>query len=86
MPVGPVLHAGGKRWASNPLKGFPDIMGVFTRRELGRAWAIELKSAKGRLRPEQKAWIARLEKAGVAVAVVRDLESLTKFLREHGEI
>jgi hypothetical protein len=39
-------------------------------------FALELKTAQGRVAPEQVAWLDRLEDAGVACAVVRDIDTL----------
>lgn len=86
MPLGPVLQGGGRRWAENPLKGFPDIAGVLQREQRGRFWALELKSATGRLSPEQSAWILRLKYSGAAVTVVKSLAEVEHFFRELNEI
>lgn len=48
-------------------KGFPDLVMVKGKRVL---WA-ELKSPKGRLRPEQKAWLEALRGAGCDVRLWR---------------
>lgn len=88
MPIGPVKHSRGGRdvWSKSPLKGFPDIAGVLKVKTPGRFFVIELKSAKGTLRQEQKAWILKLQAAGAAVAVVRSIEELEEKMREWGEI
>jgi hypothetical protein len=84
MPIGPVLKKGGS-WAHNPLKGFPDIMGLL-KTQNGRAWALELKTPTGRLSPEQAGWLVRLKDAGAAVAVVTNMVELQKFFRSLGEL
>jgi len=86
MPIGPVLHAGGKTWGKNPLKGFPDIMGILKRGHPGRAWAVEIKVGRAALRPEQVDWIKRLSTAGAAVAIVRSIADAEDFFRSLGEI
>jgi len=88
MPLGAVMHqvGGNMIWKKNPLKGFPDIAGVLKRRDRGRFFAIELKTAKGRLSPEQNYWQMALAETGAAVAVIRSIEDLEAFFIEHGEL
>ena len=88
MPLGAVMHqVGGQMiWKKNPLKGFPDIAGVLKRRDKGRFFAIELKTAKGRLSPEQTYWQMALAETGAAVAVIRSIDDLEAFFHEHGEL
>jgi hypothetical protein len=53
--------------------GFPDLVLVAGTRVLFR----ELKTQKGRIRPEQQTWIDRLAAAGADVAVWRPLDWFT---------
>lgn len=85
MPLGAVIHRGGA-FGKNPLKGFPDIMGILTKAHPGRTWALELKRPNGVVSPEQAAWLARLKMAGAAVGVVRNLPEALVFFRDLGEI
>ena len=85
MTMGPVLKKGGT-WAQNPLKGFPDIAGVLQKKHPGKFWALELKTATGRLSLEQSAWLVRLKAAGAEAAVVTNLMEVSKFFRALGEI
>lgn len=59
--------------------GFPDYLAV----RGGRVLAIEAKREAGRLTPEQEAWLAALEAAGVETHVVRPsgLEAFLETLR-----
>jgi hypothetical protein len=50
-------------------KGFPDL--VFVHPMSGRTVYAELKSAKGRIRPEQQQWIEALYRGGHDVHVWR---------------
>ena len=50
-------------------KGFPDL--VFVHPRTGRHVYAELKSAKGRIRPEQQQWIDALTHGGCEVYVWR---------------
>ncbi len=86
MPLGPVLHGGGRKWGENPLKGFPDVAGLLQREQPGRFWAIEIKSDTGRVSQEQAAWILRLKYGGAAVTVVKSLAEVEHFFRGLGEI
>lgn len=51
--------------------GSPDLVGVLRG---GRALALEVKSATGRVRPEQAAWLAAFERLGGVGGVVRSVE------------
>ena len=62
----------GKPRRSKVATGWPDISFVLPE---GRAGFFELKSAKGRLRAEQKITLAKLVSEGAAVAVIRSLDS-----------
>ena len=78
----PARRADG-RWRTaaqgNSAKGFPELVCVRPPRVV---W-IELKSEKGRVSPEQRAWIDRLQAAGQEAAVARlpqDWDSLAALL------
>jgi hypothetical protein len=92
VPLGPVLHRLGHGenvrtfWRKNPLKGFPDCHGILQKKYRGRAFYLEFKSAKGRLTPEQVSWLANLQAAGAACAVIRSLRELERIMREWGEL
>ena len=88
MPIGPVIHHLGGRafWKPSPLKGFPDLCGVLTKTHRGVLWAIELKSASGKVSPEQATWIVRLQQAGCAVTVARSVEDVAELMRRWGEV
>jgi hypothetical protein len=91
---------GGKRAANSGRamramgapKGFPDILildpppallnSAGTRACVGAA--LELKTAKGRVSPQQQAWLDRLKERGWHVGVARGDEQALAFLRECG--
>ena len=79
VPNGGVMHSiGGKiiRKAS-PIKGMPDIAGVMPN---GRFYAIELKTVSGKLSPEQKNWIERLNHTGAMAVVLRSTKEVEAFV------
>jgi hypothetical protein len=92
MPLGPILHRRRKGgdvvtyWRKNHLAGFPDIQGVLKRKFPGRAFFIELKTRKGKLRPGQKQWLLDLHEAGAACAIVRSIDDLERVMVSWGEI
>ncbi len=57
--------------------GWPDLQVVYR----GQLICIELKSAKGRLAPTQKAMHGRLTNAGALVYTARCIEQVEGFLR-----
>ena len=63
--------------------GFPDL--VLVRKD--RVLFVELKSATGRVRPEQKTWLRALAGAGQEAALWRpeDLQAVIRVLGPKGE-
>lgn len=69
---GAILHGMGL------LAGLPDLF-LF---HAGRAWGLEVKTARGRLSPAQRDCHVALEQAGVPTAVVRSVDdALAQVLR-----
>lgn len=79
VPNGPVMHSiNGKMIRKcSPIKGFPDIAGVLPS---GKFFAIELKTDKGRLSPEQLEWITKLNHSGAIAVVLRSKEEIRDFI------
>ncbi|GMO63128.1 MAG: hypothetical protein Ta2A_10120 [Treponemataceae bacterium] len=50
----------------------------------GRFAAIEVKSPKGRLSPEQKQWLANIESRHGLVVVARSVEDVIVALKQNG--
>lgn len=89
MPIGPVVHTVGKKqiWKKNPLKGFPDIAGVLSSDEhFGKLFVLEIKTDKGKLKPEQKQWLIDLSENGVACAVIRSVDDVVEVMIDWGEV
>jgi hypothetical protein len=76
---GPVLHSLGTRQIrkKSPIKGFPDLAGVLPS---GRFFAIEIKTDKGRLSPEQVDWITKLNHSGAIAVVLRSKDEIREFV------
>jgi hypothetical protein len=79
VPNGPVMHSiNGKMIRKcSPIKGFPDIAGVLPS---GKFFAIELKTDKGRLSPEQVEWITKLNHTGGIAIVLRSKDEIREFV------
>ena len=79
MPVGGVRQQmnGKMIFKKSPVKGFPDIMGVF---RTGRLFGIEVKSAKGKLSDSQEKIMKDLIGNNVLYIVARDLETVREEL------
>lgn len=78
MPLGSMMVSNGG-FAKHPLKGFPDIFGILKNRK-GVMFCIEVKTAEGKLRKEQKEWISLLESQNVPCLVARSLEDIITWL------
>lgn len=74
--------AGGKRRFVR--YGEPGIADILAIGPGGRLIACECKSATGRLRPEQEAFLASVRRAGGVALVVRSAAELAQLLREAG--
>jgi hypothetical protein len=79
VPNGPVMHSIGNKVIRkcSPIKGFPDLAGVFPN---GKFFAIELKTDKGRLSPEQHEWITKLNMSGAMAIVLRTKDEIREFI------
>lgn len=60
--------------------GFPDL--VMVHRGARLVWWVELKSAAGRLEPDQRAWKEALEEAGAVWLLVRGKVGLDRLTDE----
>jgi len=68
---------GGPRVIQSAPEGTPDLMGVMTP---GRAFGIEVKTAKGKQRDAQKKWQEAWEKRGGLYILARSLEDVYRGL------
>lgn len=72
---GPIKHGGINK--KSPIKGFPDLAGVMPN---GKFFAIELKTDKGKLSPEQTDWITKLNMSGAMAIVLRSKDEIREFI------
>lgn len=70
----------GSRFVRFGLKGAADLQGVLS--PGGRAVYIEVKSARGRLRPEQEAFRRMVEKHGALWVLARSVDDVRKAVGE----
>lgn len=75
VPNQGVRHNGIRK--KSPITGFPDLAGVFPN---GKFFAIELKTDKGRLSPEQTEWITKLNMSGAMAIVLRSKDEISEFV------
>ena len=68
---------GGARVIQSAPEGTPDLLGVITP---GRAFAIEVKTEKGKQRLAQAAWQSAWEKSGGIYVLARSVEDVYKGL------
>jgi hypothetical protein len=71
--------ARGVRRGGTGTRGLPDIGGVLPG---GRALLIEVKSERGRLSPEQSAFLDRAALAGAFACEARSIEDVAKAMRD----
>jgi len=69
------------RWLSFGKKGSADILGCLPG---GRFLAIEVKAQRGRLSPEQSAFLEKIRGLGGMAVVVRSFRELDAALRHEG--
>lgn len=76
-----VKSAGGLyyKFISPGCSGVPDRIVVLPR---GRVVFVELKTDTGRLSPQQRVQIAKLESVGAEVCVVRGVAGVQEFVKE----
>jgi penicillin-binding protein-related factor A (putative recombinase) len=61
------------------IKGVSDILGIVE----GKMLAIEVKSAKGRVSPEQRVFITRINNEGGIAFVARNVDQVARELYKH---
>lgn len=61
----------------SPVKGFPDLAGMFKN---GRLFAIEIKTQKGQLSPEQIEWITKINHSNGMAIVLRTKDEIREFI------
>lgn len=61
-----------RRLSPHRMKGISDILGIYR----GRMLCIEVKSATGRLSPEQKDFLERMDALGAIAFMARSLEEV----------
>lgn len=67
----------GKRFVRFGWKGCPDVLGQLRD---GRLLGVEVKAAKGKLRPEQTIFLERIRAAGGVSFVARDYRDVSREL------
>ena len=76
--VGLFFTADGRPVKTGLPKGFSDLFGH--RCSDAKAFYLEVKTATGRARPEQLAFIAAMQKRGALAAIVRSVEDARRAL------
>ena len=61
------------------IKGVSDILGIIE----GKFLAIEVKSAKGQVTPEQRSFLARINNEGGIAFVARNVDQVARELYKH---
>ena len=77
--VGKVRMTDGRFFDTGLPKGFSDLFGF---RKDGQIFFIEVKNEVGRLREDQKRFLAAMKSAGAIVGVARSPEDALKIIRE----
>ncbi len=71
----------GKRFVRFGWKGCPDVLGQM---KDGRLLGVEVKAAKGRLRPEQSLFLERIRCAGGVAFMARNCRDVLEALEKAG--
>lgn len=77
--VGKLYTEDGRVIATGLPKGFPDLFGY--RRKDGKIIFLEIKTAKGRLRPEQKQFLEQVQKDGCIAGVARSVDEARAIIQ-----
>lgn len=77
--VGRLYTEDGRVITTGLPKGFPDLFGY--RRRDGRILFLEVKTNKGRLRPEQKHFLSQAQKDGCIAGVVRSVDDARRIIQ-----
>ena len=76
--VGKLYTDDGRMITTGLPKGFPDLFGY--RKSDGRIVFIEVKTAKGRIRPEQVKFLEQVKKDGCLAGVARSVADARKII------
>lgn len=76
--VGKVKMFNGRYFDTGLPKGFSDLFGV--RSSDGKAFFIEVKTEKGRVRPEQEKFIQSMKSKGAIAGVCRSINDVEDLL------
>lgn len=77
--VGKLYTEDGRVIATGLPKGFPDLFGY--RRKDGKIIFLEIKTAKGRLRQEQKQFLEQVQKDGCIAGVARSVDEARAIIQ-----
>lgn len=80
--VGSGVTYDGRHFDTGLPKGFSDLFGF--RLKDGRAVFIEVKTANGRVRPEQQNFIEKMQSYGALAGVARSIEDARKIILQEG--
>lgn len=78
--VGMLFTADGRPIRTGLPKGFSDLFGH--RRSDGRAVYLEVKTPRGRIRPEQQMFIENIKKTGAIAGIVRSVEEARRVIND----
>lgn len=88
VPLGAVIGrgaSGGRHRRANPMRGFPDVMGVVPD-GTGRLFVVEVKDPAGDFSVEQLRWRERLVAAGALYVCARQAGDVLAAIRSGNNI
>lgn len=76
---GPSVYSRSNKtfFRKSPIAGFPDLAGLTPD---GQFWAMELKTEKGRMRPEQTKWIEKIKLSNGIAEIIRSPSEALNFI------